>query len=68
MTGEGTQPAVRGEAAWKAHLQRVAARNDEVRKAGKEQRQERERLEQARRNAQERRVDTELARTYELGS
>jgi hypothetical protein len=58
-------PAPRGDAAWKAHLERVATRNAEARRLGKQQRQEKERVEMARRSAMERRVDTELARTFE---
>ena len=66
MSGQETpRPEPRGEAAWKAHLERVAARNTETRRVGKQQRQEKERLEQARRNAQERRGDTELTRNFE---
>jgi hypothetical protein len=68
MTGdEMARPAPRGDAAWKAHLQRVAARNDAARGIGKKQRQEKERLDMARRSAQERRMDTELTRSLELG-
>ncbi|MEA2398135.1 MAG: hypothetical protein QOK25_1691 [Thermoleophilaceae bacterium] len=36
---EPAQPAKRGEAAWKAEKDRIAARNQEVRKAGKQERQ-----------------------------
>ena len=36
-------PAKRGEAAWKEHMQRIAARNDQARKAGKARRQAAER-------------------------
>jgi hypothetical protein len=64
MTGNETQ-GPRGEAAWKAHLERVAARNAETRRVAKQQRQEKDRLERARRSAQELRMDTELARTFE---
>jgi hypothetical protein len=60
-------PAPRGDAAWKAHLERVSARNAQARAAGKLQRQERERLEMARRSDQERRMDNELARSQKLG-
>ena len=63
-----TAPRPRGEAAWKAHLAQVAARNDEARTAGKKQRQEKEREAEAMRSAQERRVDNELTRKFELGS
>jgi hypothetical protein len=57
----------RGEAAWKAHLAAVAARNDQARTAGKKQRQDKEREAEAMRSAQERRVDNELTRKHELG-
>jgi hypothetical protein len=68
MTGDETaRPAPRGDAAWKAHLDRVAARNAEARRIGKQQRQEKERLDQARRRAQERRMDTELTRSLGPG-
>jgi hypothetical protein len=36
-------PAKRGEAAWKADRERIAARNDEARKAGKQRRDDYER-------------------------
>jgi hypothetical protein len=65
MSGTDT-PAPRGDAAWKAHLERVSARNAQARAAGKLQRQERERLEMARRSDQERRMDNELARSLKL--
>jgi hypothetical protein len=61
-TGE---PRLRGEAAWKAHLARVAARNDAVRSAGRKQRQEQERQAEILRNTQERRMDNELTRKFE---
>ena len=67
MSGSETpRPAPRGEAAWKAHLERVSARNAEARRVGRQQRQERERLEQARRSARERRVDAELTRSLDV--
>jgi len=59
------KPPLRGEAAWKAHLARVAARNDTARTEGKRQRLEKEREEQALRNAQDRRMDNELTRKFE---
>jgi hypothetical protein len=62
------RPPLRGEAAWKAHLARVAARNDEARTAGKKQRQDKERAAEVLRNAQERRVDNELTRKFEMGA
>ena len=44
MTGEhNTGPVKRGESAWKANRDRIAARNDEVRKAGIKERQAGER-------------------------
>jgi hypothetical protein len=67
MSGSETPPAgPRGEAAWKAHLERVSARNAEARRLGNRQRQERERLEQARRSAQERLADSQLSRSLDL--
>jgi hypothetical protein len=61
MSGTET-PAPRGEAAWKAHLARVAARNAEASAIGRQQRQERERLEKVRHSDQERRMDAGLSR------
>ena len=46
------QPAgKRGEAAWKAERERIAARNDAARKAGRKQREEYERARQDARRA-----------------
>jgi hypothetical protein len=41
----------RGEAAWKEDRERIAARNDEARKAGKQRREDYERGRQEARNA-----------------
>jgi hypothetical protein len=62
---DATRPELRGEAAWKAHKDRIAARNDAVRKAGKQQREEREREAEAARRAREHRTDAELRRQFE---
>ncbi len=51
----------RGEAAWKAHLQEISARNDRARAAGKRERREREDREAAKRRADELRMDAELS-------
>jgi hypothetical protein len=51
----------RGEAAWKAHLQAVAANNDRARAAGKRERLEREQRAASERRAREIRSDAELA-------
>jgi hypothetical protein len=59
------EPRPRGEAAWKAHLARVAARNDAVRSAGRKQRQEQEREAEILRYSQERRMDNELTQKFE---
>jgi hypothetical protein len=57
---EGAKP--RGEVAWKAHLQEIAARNERVRAAGRRERREREERAATRRMADELRTDAELAR------
>ena len=48
---ETVQPAKRGEAAWKAEKDRIAARNQEVRKAGKQERQAFEKMQAERRRS-----------------
>jgi hypothetical protein len=58
-------PKLRGEAAWKAHKERVSASNDAARKAGRAQREDREMAAVARRLAEERRIDEELIRAHE---
>jgi hypothetical protein len=58
-------PAQRGEAGWKAHKDRIAARNDAARKAGRAEREEREQAAVAKRRAEERRVDAQLQRSHE---
>jgi hypothetical protein len=69
MTDSTDQPdpqvPKRGEAAWKAEKQRIAERNDRARKAGKQERQDRERREVEIRLAAERRTDAELARKFD---
>jgi hypothetical protein len=40
---DAQQPSKRGEAAWKADRERIAARNDEARKAGRQRRDDYER-------------------------
>ena len=64
--GAGRAP-LRGEAAWKAEKESVAARNARARRAGKEQRQAHE-LESARARAEaDRREMTELIKSSGLG-
>ena len=61
QAGEGS--AKRGEAAWKAARERVAERNDQARKAGKQRRQAYERQKaDARRAAERRQTEQVLAR------
>ena len=55
------EKAKRGDAAWKAARDRVAARNDQARKAGKEQREAYERQKANARRAAERRQMEETA-------
>jgi hypothetical protein len=55
----------RGEAAWKAHLQAIAERNDRARATGKKERREREEHAASQRLAQELRMDAELARKHD---
>jgi hypothetical protein len=54
-TTDGQQPertsGKRGEAAWKEDRERIAARNDEARKAGRQRREDYERQRQEARNA-----------------
>jgi hypothetical protein len=70
MTSDGEpqepqRPKLRGEAAWKAHKERVSASNDAARKAARAQREDREMVAAARRLAEERRIDEELIRAHE---
>ncbi len=51
--------------AWKAHMEELAARNDATRKAGREARQERERLAAVQQRATERHQSAELRRLSE---
>jgi|tagenome__1003787_1003787.scaffolds.fasta_scaffold12155416_1 hypothetical protein len=62
---EQQAPQRRGEAAWKAHKDRISANNDAARKAGRAQRAAREQAEAAKRMAEERRLDEDLARAHE---
>ncbi|HEY2603568.1 MAG TPA: hypothetical protein VGI67_18570 [Thermoleophilaceae bacterium] len=66
MTDTGNEaepkPKARGEAAWKAHKEAIAAHNDRARAEGKRQREERERRESDQRKSVERREDAEFAR------
>jgi hypothetical protein len=59
---EGPQSSARGEAAWKEEKERIAARNDQARKVGRQAREsyERER-EEARRLAERRRREAARA-------
>jgi len=54
-------PAKRGEAAWKAAKARIADRNADVRKAGKQEREAYQREKEHRRAAQEHREQADLA-------
>jgi hypothetical protein len=65
MSDAGQEPGAerakpRGEAAWKAHLQEISARNDRARAAGKRERKEREERAAMQRRADELRMDAEL--------
>jgi hypothetical protein len=54
---EGTPPSKRGEAAWKEERERIAERNDQARKAGKQTREAYERQRStSRREAEGRRM------------
>jgi hypothetical protein len=57
------RPKPRGDAAWKAHLQEIAAKNERVSAAGRQERREREELAASQRRAVEIRMDADLART-----
>jgi hypothetical protein len=48
---EDRKSGKRGEAAWKEDRERIAARNDQARKAGKQRREDYERQRQEARNA-----------------
>jgi hypothetical protein len=62
---EQSAPQPRGEAGWKAHKDRIAARNDAARKAGRAEREKRELAAMAKRRTEERRVDEQLLRSHE---
>ncbi len=51
--------------AWKAHMDALGARNDATRKAGREERQERERSRAIQQHASERQQSAELGRRSE---
>jgi hypothetical protein len=59
---EEQAPSRRGEAAWKAERERVAERNAQVKKAGKQERQAYERQKDEARRAREVRQMTDLLR------
>jgi hypothetical protein len=59
---EGPRSSARGEAAWKENMERVAARNQAARKAGKERRAAYERQRDEARHAAERRRHSDLKR------
>jgi hypothetical protein len=70
MSDEAPQPEAervkpRGEAGYKAHLQKIAESNDRARAAGQRERREREERAAAQRRAEERRMDAELARNFD---
>jgi ribosome-binding protein aMBF1 (putative translation factor) len=62
---EQQAPQRRGEAAWKAHKDRISASNDAARRAGKAAREAREQAAIAKRLAEERRIDAALIRAHE---
>lgn len=64
---EAERAKPRGDAAWKAHLQEISARNDRARAAGKRERREREDRAAAQRRADERRMDAELSSKLDRG-
>jgi hypothetical protein len=55
MSDQADKPAKRGEAAWKEAKEKVAERNAQARKAGKQQRQDYENQKAAERQKAERR-------------
>lgn len=60
----GPDAAKRGEAAWKEATARVAERNRQARKTGKQEREARERDQAESRRAEERRGMSELLRRH----
>jgi hypothetical protein len=62
---EQPTPQRRAESGWQAHKDRIAARNDAARKAGRAEREKRELAAMAKRRAEERRVDEQLLRSHE---
>jgi hypothetical protein len=65
---EPQAPQLRGEAGWKAHKDRIKARNDAARAAGKAERTARENAATAKRRADEDRIDAALVRAHESSS
>jgi hypothetical protein len=61
---EEPQRATRGEAAWKEAKARIAARNDKVRREGKQRREAYERAREDSRRAEERRGVADLLRKH----
>jgi hypothetical protein len=59
---EAAAPAKRGEAAWKAERDAIAARNDQARKAGREVRATQDRQHAERRLAEDLRERTAMAK------
>jgi hypothetical protein len=57
---EQQNSSARGEGAWREATDRIAARNDAARKAGKKQRQDYEGKREAARRTAERRVEADL--------
>jgi hypothetical protein len=74
MIEPGEQPddrpakSIRGEAAYKAHLQAIAAKNDRARAAGRRERREREEHAASQRRTEELRTEVELARKHDASS
>jgi hypothetical protein len=62
---EQPTPQRRAESGWQAHKDRIAARNEAARKAGRAEREKRELAAVAKRRAEERRVDEQLLRSHE---
>ena len=60
----GTKARLSGEPAWKEARARVAERNKQARRAGKLQREARERRQAESRQAEERRATSELLRRH----
>ncbi|HEX6461637.1 MAG TPA: hypothetical protein VF032_22190 [Thermoleophilaceae bacterium] len=61
----GHAKSARGEAAYKEHLQAIAAKNDRARAAGRAERREREEQAATQRRIDEMRTEADLARTLD---